>query len=305
MLMTLKINQTALRVSDSAIDEGKIDHNSYNPSHPKVNRGLDHLLHLYTLDVDKYSIQRAFLSSMKGAEEAIIVSYDDPATIRKEFSCIDKGLTILKLEELFNFESHLPKGLRPRLIFDGGSFPNLNEFEIEKKENYLSDVSRKHSISCLCTYSVSDISRQMLKQLTTFHSKLQLTTSDLTLISGDFLDRSLVSYNSIKKIVRNNLEAIILALLQKRAMCGSEIIGTVHIEFNVLLSPGAVYPLLNSLSRKGLLTCFREGKEKIYAPAENSQPEIKSLIYEQIQARKLLNNYLQKRIDKKQLELTV
>jgi DNA-binding PadR family transcriptional regulator len=61
----------------------------------------------------------------------------------------------------------------------------------------------------------------------------------------------------------------------------------------VLLSPGTIYPLLHSLEEKGLLTSKKNGKAKTYVPAEDAELRIRSLLDEHIQARKLLNHYLQ------------
>jgi DNA-binding PadR family transcriptional regulator len=97
-------------------------------------------------------------------------------------------------------------------------------------------------------------------------------------------------------MVKDNLETIILALLQKKPMCGTEIIGTIHLEFNVLLSPGTIYPLLQSLKDKGLLTIEKNGKAKVYVPAKSAEPKIRNIIDEHIQARKLLNQYLKQEL---------
>jgi DNA-binding PadR family transcriptional regulator len=282
----------------------KMEHNSPLPLHPE-NQRSDHILHLYTSNIDKYAIQRAFLALMKDDESAIIVSSDDPETIRQEFNSVDAEIKILKPEEMGSLEAEVDEDRRTRLIIDASSFPGQGETEIEAREQYINDISRKHPLSCLCTYGVNELSSSMIKQLTTFHSQLQLTTSDLTLISGDSIDRSMISDDSIKKMVKDNLEAIILALIQRKAMCGSDIIGTIHIEFNVLLSPGTVYPMLHSLQKRGLLTFVKEGKEKIYTSAEDSEPEIRRLVHEHIQARKLLNSYLQKELGVNEGEPTV
>jgi DNA-binding PadR family transcriptional regulator len=102
-----------------------------------------------------------------------------------------------------------------------------------------------------------------------------------------------VSIDSIKKNVKDNLGVIVLALIRGRAMTGLDIMKTIHMEFDVLLSPGAVYPLLDSLQRRGLLSSLRVGKERVYETTIESKTEIQQLIHDQIQARKLLNNYLQ------------
>jgi DNA-binding PadR family transcriptional regulator len=79
-------------------------------------------------------------------------------------------------------------------------------------------------------------------------------------------------------------------------MCGTEIIGNIHLEFNVLLSPGTIYPLLQSLKDKGLLAIEKNGKAKVYVPVKNAEPRIRSIIDEHIQTRKLLNQYLQREL---------
>jgi DNA-binding PadR family transcriptional regulator len=148
----------------------------------------------------------------------------------------------------------------------------------------------------LCTYDVTKLNPEIIKQLATHHNHLQLTTSDLTLLSGDLIDKSKLSDKSIEKMVKDNLETLILALLQKKPMCGTEIIGNIHLEFNVLLSPGTIYPLLQSLKDKGLLAIEKNGKAKVYVPVKNAEPKIRSIIDEHIQTRKLLNQYLQQEL---------
>jgi len=255
---------------------------------------LNHTLHLYTPKVDKYTIQRAFLISTRNDEKAVYVTTDDPASLIQEFNSANVELKIIKPEEIKDFENE--KNCKLRIIIDAGSLPNQKDYEVEERESYLNELGKKHSISCLCTYDVSKLNPNIIKQLAMHHNQLRLTTSDLTILSGDLLDRSKLSGDSIEKMVKDNLETIILALLQKKPMCGTEIIGTIHLEFNVLLSPGTIYPLLHSLKEKGLVTSKKYGKAKTYAPAEDAKPKIRSLLDEHIQARKLLNHYLQQEI---------
>ena len=257
-------------------------------------KGLNHTLHLYTSKVNKYSIQRAFLAFIGKDEKAVYVTTDDPASLIQEFSPMNVELKIIKPEEIRDLENG--KNCKLRIIMDAGSIPNQEDVEIEEREHYINELSKRHSIDCLCTYDVAKLNQEIIKQLATYHNHLQLTTSDLTVISGDFIDKSMLSDESIEKMVKDNLETIILALLQKKPMCGTEIIGTIHLEFNVLLSPGTIYPLLQSLKDKGLLTFEKNGKAKVYVPAKNAEPKIRNIIDEHIQARKLLNQYLQQEL---------
>jgi len=259
---------------------------------PDTNvKGLSHALHLYTPKVDKYTIQRAFLISTQKDEKAVYVTTDDPTSLIPEFKSTNIELRIIKPKEIRRLENE--KNSKLRIIIDAGSILNQKNAEVEKRESYLNELSKKHSINCLCTYDVTKLNPKTIKQLAMHHNQLRLTTSDLTILSGDMFDRSKLSDDSIEKMVKDNLETIILALLQKKPMCGTDIIGTIHLEFNVLLSPGTIYPLLQSLKEKGLLTSENYGKAKIYTPARDAELKIRSIINEHIQVRKLLNHYLQ------------
>ncbi len=254
--------------------------------------GPNHTLHLYTSDVDKYSIQKAFLAFIGKDERAIYITGNDPVSFIQDFDSMNVKLEIIKPENIKHLENQRYSKLR--IIIDAGSMPRLKDSEIEERERYISKLGKRQIVSCLCTYDVTKLNPGMIRQLATCHNHLQLTTSDLTILSGDIIDKSKLSDNSIEKMVKDNLETIILALLQKKPMCGSEIIGTIHMEFNVLLSPGTIYPLLQSLKERGLLVYDKNGKAKTYAPAKDAELKIRGIIEEHIQTRKLLTHYLQK-----------
>lgn len=252
---------------------------------------LNHTLHLYTSKVDKYAIQKAFLTSVGSDEETVYVTVDNPQSVIQKFDSVNNELKIIKPEEIKNLKNE--KNSKLRIIIDAGSMPNQQNSEVEERENYINELSKKHSINCLCTYDVSKLNPNIIKQLTIHHNHLQLTTTDLTVLAGTSFDKTKLSDSSLKKMVKDNLETIILALIQKKPMCGTDIIRTLHLEFNVLLSPGTIYPLLHSLTEKGLLTSEKYGKAKTYIPAKEAESKIKSLVDEHVQARKLLNHYLQ------------
>ena len=262
---------------------------------PNVNsNGLNHTLHLYTPNVDKYTLQKAFLISARNDEKIVYVTTNDHASLIREFNLTNVELEIIKPEEIRGLEKE--ENCNLRLIIDAGSIVDQKDVEIEERESYLNELSKKHCINCLCTYDVTKLNSERIKQLAIHHNQLRLTTNDLTILSGDLFDGSKLSGDSIEKMVKDNLESIILAILQKSTMCGTEIIGTIHLKFNVLLSPGTIYPLLHSLKQKGLLTVNKLGKEIVYVPVENAKPRIRSIVNEHIQARRLLNNYLQQEI---------
>ena len=231
--------------------------------------------------------------SARNDEKILYVTKNNHASLLREFNPNVK-LMIIKPEEIRGLKEE--ENCKIRLIIDAGSIGDQKDAEIEKRESYLNELSKKHNINCLCTYDVTKLNPEKIKQLAVYHNQLRLTTSDLTILSGDFFDEPKPSGDSIEKMVKDNLESIILAILQNSAMCGTEIIGTLHLKFNVLLSPGTIYPLLHSLTQKGLLTVNKLGKEIVYAPVEDAKPKIRRIVNEHIQARRFLNQYLQEEI---------
>ena len=255
---------------------------------------LDHTLHLYTSKVDKYIIQKAFLTSTRDYEKAVYVTADNPESLIQEFNPVTVDFEIIKTENMRKIQNR--KNQKLRIIIDAGSILNQEDAEITEREKYLNELVRKHPINCLCTYDVAKLNPKIIKNLTMFHNQLRLTTSDLTILSGHFFDKSKLSEGSLEKLVKDNLETIILALLQKEPMCGTEITGTIHLQFNVLLSPGTIYPLLQSLKEKELVTYRKHGKAKTYTLVKDAQAKIERIIDENIQARMLLNRYLQQEL---------
>jgi predicted transcriptional regulator len=255
---------------------------------------VNHTLHLYTSNVDKYTIQKAFLSSTRNIGRVVYVTTDDNSSLMREFDSANFQLKIIKPTQIRELESEESDELQ--VIVDAGSISDQKDHEIQERETYLNELSKRRNINCLCTYDVTKLTFDKIRHLVLCHNQLRLTTNDLTILSGDFFDESKVSGESIEKMVKDNLENIILAILQKRTMCGTDIIGTIHMRFNVLLSPGTVYPMLHSLKQKGFLKVTKSGKEIIYGPIEEAKPKIRSLVDEHIQAHRLLNYYLQQEI---------
>jgi len=250
----------------------------------------DHALHLYTSKINKYVIESYYMPVRSENRKIFFISSESPLTIQNEFKYMDPDLTVFNPNKLGSLYRYLNKNVR--IIVDGESFQKDDE-KIVKIETYLNNLINKYHVNCYCVYKLEDLSKDIRTWLIQNHSKLQLTTNDVTLISGEYLESIPVSSASISRTVKNNLETIILALLQRRVMCGNDIIRSIHLEFHVLLSPGTVYPILHSLKEKGLLNYIVDGKEKLYSPVKKSEDEVNRIIQEHIQAVKLLNNYLQ------------
>jgi DNA-binding PadR family transcriptional regulator len=203
----------------------------------------------------------------------------------QELKGLDIRLSVIRPGDIGKLELSKAK---LRIVVDAGS---LEDDDYLKTEENLERLASTNFV--LCTYDVSKISPELIKDLVKSHDKLLLTTSDLTILSLESIDKLSVSNEAIERFVKNDLETIVLALILNKPMCGTDIIKTVHKEFNILLSPGTIYPLLHSLEEKGLLKCEYKVKTKLYKPPEGAEPRIRSILNEHVQASKFLNKFLQ------------
>lgn len=261
-----------------------------------------HTLHLYSLDVNKYAIQAPFLAATKEGERAIYVTNEAPTTVIKEFEGLGIELSVIKPEELGGLAT-TDRGLR--IVVDAGSIdPSVlrrlrsgtreaiaKYIDHSRREKYLAESCKGCFI--LCTYDMGELSPDLVKQLVASHDKLVLTTSDTTMLAAESLDRAGLTAESVQRFVKDELETIILALVLREPMCGTDIIKTIHSKFNVLLSPGTIYPLLHELEEKGLLKCEYGVKTKTYRPMEGAEEKIHQMLEEHVKASRFLSRFLQ------------
>ena len=102
-------------------------------------------------------------------------------------------------------------------------------------------------------------------------------------------------YGRVKgKCVKNALDLIILAILQDRpwGLSGYDFIGLIYNFFDIMVSPGTLYPVLFSLQKQGLVHMERRGKKKVYYPALKGKRNVESLINSFIDASNQLNEFL-------------
>ena len=244
--------------------------------------GLHHTLHLYTPNVSKYAVQTPFLDAASGDEKLVYVTNENPDRVRQELKGLDIVPSIIKTNEMDKV-----KGKNIRIVIDAGSISSSEHLKIEK---YLSKM-KEHFI--LCTYDISKLSPEMIKDLVSYHDKLMLTTSDVTVLSSESFDELKLGDESVERFVKNDLDTIVLALILEKPMCGTDIIRRIHKNFNVLLSPGTIYPLLHSLEKKGLLECEYEVKIKTYKARKDAESKIRFLLNEYVQTSRFLSRFLQ------------
>lgn len=253
--------------------------------------GLKHTLHLYTSGMNKYAIQSSFLATAEKGEKAIYITEEEPDIIINEFKGLNVKLSVIRPKDLSKLNTDKNK---LKVVVDAGSF-NQNENH-SLFEGNLSKIFKTNSISSphsiLCTYILTNVNPNLLKELAANHDKLILSTGEKTLLSSESFDKMNISEESAEKFIKNELEMIVLALISKEPMCGTDIIKAIHKSFNVLVSPGTIYPLLHSLEKDGYLKCEYGVKKKIYMPVESAQVDIKTMLSQRVQVSRVLSRFL-------------
>lgn len=242
-----------------------------------------HVLHLYAPGMDKYAIQSPFMAMAREGEEVVYVT-EDPKAAWTGFGPMGSSLTVIRPWELGCLDN--PDGRRMRVVVDAGSIQG----DPMRQEELLNAISADSPV--LCTYDISRLEPEAIESLVALHDKLVLTTHDVTLLSSGSLEDLEVPDALVERFVKEYLDMVVLAFLVSKPMCGVDIIDEIHRSFNVLLSPGTIYPLLHELEGKGLLSCEYRVKKKVYSPAEGREPVIHTILSEHLQANAHLSRFL-------------
>jgi PadR family transcriptional regulator PadR len=98
----------------------------------------------------------------------------------------------------------------------------------------------------------------------------------------------------VQRITKNLLDIQLLRLIQAQPLWGYRIKKMVEIDFHIKLRHGALYPMLNSLERKGFLTSQKQhqgGRDrKVYTITKNGKEYLQSyytILKEQIESKDL------------------
>jgi DNA-binding PadR family transcriptional regulator len=95
----------------------------------------------------------------------------------------------------------------------------------------------------------------------------------------------------VQRITRNLLDIQLLRLVQAQPLWGYRIKKKVEADFNIKLRHGALYPMLNSLEKKGFLASEKQQQggraRKVYTITEEGQKYLQvyfAVIREQLEA---------------------
>ncbi|HIE31114.1 MAG TPA: hypothetical protein EYP67_01860 [Methanosarcinales archaeon] len=241
-----------------------------------------HVLLLYTSCVNKYAIQASFFAASEGDEKLVYVTCEEPDLIRSKFERSTPGLSVVHPDDIDDLRT---ADCRMRIITDSVfRHEILDEFLAESKDHI-----------ALCMYDLSMLESERLEELAASHDRIILNTPDMAVLSGGSLEELDVAGGTVERFVKEYLDIVVLALIASKPLCGTDIMDMVHRDFNVLLSPGTIYPLLHRLRKEGLLECEYGVKKKIYKPAKGSEASIRSILDEHLLANEFINGLLKSR----------
>ncbi len=280
--------------------------------------GLGHVLHLYNSNVNKYAVQIPFIASTSKKEKVIYVTAEEEL-IKEELEIENLNL---KVDMVIYYPEEMGKicmHTKGRIIVDVSSFGDASVIEevegkrrvigrktlynrytdYKQREVYLSSICNQYpsAYSILCSYNMDELRPEMSNSLLKYHDKIIMSTddSDVGMPSSILLQTTnSIAEKYMVRFVKNYLDMIVLALILKRKMCGTDIIKSIQKSFGVLLSTGTVYPLLHDLEEKGLLDCEygirRRYKKKVYKAKDEQQ--VKNILIEHVQSNNILNKFL-------------
>ena len=182
-----------------------------------------------------------------------------------------------------NSNSKLKKS--EKVIVDGSSLKN-NFLKYEKKLGKLSQV--------VCVYNLNNLDSSIIKELVACHDKMILSVNNIRMLSNNSLNAEKrlggLDPKIVEKLVKKELKNILLGVLLRKPMCGTELVKILYVKFGVFVSPGMIYPSLNELKEEGMLKYEYKLKNKIYSIVQEEQAkilldkhtEINSLIFQSL-----------------------
>ena len=89
---------------------------------------------------------------------------------------------------------------------------------------------------------------------------------------------SAVIRNLLRRILREFMDIVILAEMQKRELSGYDVILFFHGKFQMLISSGSIYSLLYHLEREGLIEGISDNRKRKYRLTDKGMKMIDAII---------------------------
>ena len=81
-----------------------------------------------------------------------------------------------------------------------------------------------------------------------------------------------------ERIIKNFMDVLILTELRNGPLGGYDVIGFIHNKFHLLVSSGAVYSLLYSLERSGLIEGKWNERKRVYKLTDKGERTISAIL---------------------------
>ena len=156
----------------------------------------------------------------------------------------------------------------------------------KERENFLSKLDCD---TILCMYDITKLSKDECRRLLEKHSKAIIIKDSNTLVTESFSLN--ITNGFLEKFVKDELGTIILSLVAKEPVCGTDIKKRIYENFHVLLSSGTLYPLLHKLEKEGFLQS-KLGFEKIKTYTVTDREKVSNTVNDHMQAKNFLNMFV-------------
>lgn len=156
----------------------------------------------------------------------------------------------------------------------------------EEREKVLSKLGCD---SILCMYDITKLGKDECRRILEKHSKAIIIKDSNMLATESF--SSNITNGFLEKFVKDELEIIILAMVSKEPVCGTDIKKRIFENFHVLLSSGTLYPLLHKLEKEGFLQS-KLGFEKVKTYTVTDRERVSNTVNDHLQAKNFLNIFV-------------
>lgn len=170
-------------------------------------------------------------------------------------------------------------------------------------ERYYKRMEKMPHLIAVSAFNVESLDCEMVRSLLRLHKKTIISTErESVALLPSYTNQGfnipsidMISKEAMEDVVKKNIDAIVLSIVQQQPMCGYDIIRTISDQFHVYLSQGTIYPLLHSLERDGILeTRGIKYRKKAYCPSKKG----KRLIDDKLDNFKKVYEYILGQINK-------
>lgn len=279
-----------------------------------IKRGLDNnqvCLLAHTKAGVGLSLENTFKKQIEDAQLRLLVM--DEGMIKERGEDLEHVQSCTKriydvVEDICNkYEKNKYSGLR--MVIDFGAIAKKKGIEYIKEadtkifKRALDKVGS--SIITISAFDVGSLDADSLSLLIPSYDKVIISTGSESTMSIPISsmiknDRksdvtTIVSQEALEHTVKSFLDIIILVIIQKNEVCGLDIINTIKMEYNINLSHGTIYPLLNDLKNKGIIE-VKVGKDmraKVYVPTEEGRKIIDNKVREFTKTHEHILSFIQ------------